>query len=147
MNYEPGDDLYIVLGISPTATEPEIRAAHRRVVLATHADRTGDETSRTTAKANVARDLLCNPQLRAEYDAARSLWIASRLPPMAPAAAVGMPAPGPIPNFKFGGTEGFIDRLEWYVDPNQPPHAGLAFTRGVLLGLDVFATLFGNKRQ
>lgn len=84
--YDPTEDHYVALGVLPTATEVEIRAAHRAIILATHSDRTGDEGSRHASRANAARDVLMNAELRREYDTARHISKSVRLFPFPVAA-------------------------------------------------------------
>jgi len=45
-----------ILGVSASANEDEIRAAHRRLLAAEHPDRGGSESA--TREINAARDLL-----------------------------------------------------------------------------------------
>lgn len=70
-------DHYAVLGVPPTATTSEIRAAHRRLALELHPDRhgtsegAGPDTSARMAEVNEAARVLTDPARRRAYDAQR----------------------------------------------------------------------------
>ena len=74
-------DWYAVLGIVPTATFAEMRAAYRAAVMDWHADRNPDLDpaicQREMARLNNAWEVLGNEQSRLLYDRQRSL----RAPP------------------------------------------------------------------
>jgi molecular chaperone DnaJ len=63
-------DYYDVLGIGKAATDPEIKAAYRRLAKECHPDRcNGDSTSETRFReVNEAYEALKDPQRRAAYD-------------------------------------------------------------------------------
>ena len=62
-----GNDPYVLLDISPGATTDDIQRAYRRVMREAHPDlATGDEGR--TKLLNIARDVLLDPDLRAEVD-------------------------------------------------------------------------------
>lgn len=63
-------DLYEVLGVSRTASEPEIRKAYREVARMSHPDRNpGDRRAEETFKqATHAKEVLLNKKKRALYD-------------------------------------------------------------------------------
>jgi curved DNA-binding protein CbpA len=66
-------DYYSVLGLSPTASNGEIKKAYRRLVMQYHPDRNpGQPDSDERLRAvNEAYAVLGNPQKRAEYDRSR----------------------------------------------------------------------------
>lgn len=76
MNHRyPLADYYALLGVSPTASADEIRAAYRRLALRHHPDvNPPDEDDRAAAtfmsQLNEAYDTLSEPSQRAAYDAA-----------------------------------------------------------------------------
>lgn len=57
---------YETLGVEPTATAAEIKAAWRKLCAEHHPDRGGDTA--TAAEINAAYDVLSSPQRRLEYD-------------------------------------------------------------------------------
>lgn len=62
-----GADPYALLEVPPEATAEDIQRAYRRVMREAHPDMaTGDEDR--TKLLNIARDVLLDPDLRAEYD-------------------------------------------------------------------------------
>lgn len=70
----PSDiDPYAVLGVQKDATLPEIKAAHRKLVLKCHPDKVKDESQRTKAqdefqKVQQAYELLSDETARTKYD-------------------------------------------------------------------------------
>lgn len=68
-------DLYALLEIDNSASDTEIRAAHRRLIKAHHPDAGGDGA--TAAELNYARDTLLDPERRRAYD---QLLAAARRP-------------------------------------------------------------------
>jgi len=85
-----GADPYALLEISPEATADDIQRAYRRVMREAHPDMlTGDEDR--TKLLNIARDVLLDPDLRAEYDR-RALGVRPE-PPVHPQRPVYGPPP------------------------------------------------------
>lgn len=62
---------YTILGVEPTATEAEIKKAHRRLILQIHPDKGG--LSRHFILVQKAYETLSNPIKRRRYDAALRL--------------------------------------------------------------------------
>lgn len=81
------DDAYKILGVSPTATEREIKTAYRKLALVYHPDRQSDDKQREIAttkfvKIANAYEVLTDQYLRAEYDERRQCYE----PPTKPSA-------------------------------------------------------------
>ena len=82
------ENLYNILGVSPTATTEEIKKAYRVLAMRHHPDRNAHPASETRFNAiKTAYELLSDPKKRAEYNQslnnriivdpeneARSLW-------------------------------------------------------------------------
>ncbi len=65
-------DFYTVLGLSPDATQEEVKRAYRKLARKTHPDlATGPESEETFKEINAAYDVLKDPETRADYDAMR----------------------------------------------------------------------------
>lgn len=68
-------DAYTVLGVSPRATQEELKAAHRALVRRHHPDRAEerhrDDATRQLQQVNVAYGLVRDPAVRSRYDALR----------------------------------------------------------------------------
>ena len=72
----PQPDFYEIFGVSPSASQEEIRAAHRELVKRYHPDiySTGDDKARATERLqaiNEAYAVLGNAERRKEYDDSR----------------------------------------------------------------------------
>jgi curved DNA-binding protein CbpA len=62
-------DYYLILGVTPDATDEEIRAAWRRQVRYWHPDRNADpRAARRVQLLNHAYDVLSDPEQRSRYD-------------------------------------------------------------------------------
>jgi DnaJ-class molecular chaperone len=67
----PDDDPYVTLGLTKTATEADIKKAHRRLVRLSHPDINPDDPGAEARflKVTAAHDLLKDPAKRARFDA------------------------------------------------------------------------------
>lgn len=89
MARESGGSLYDVLGVAPTASEDEVRAAYRRAARRDHPDTGGSAAAFERTRA--AYRVLGDPERRHRYD----LQLASALDPAArPEAPVARPDAG-----------------------------------------------------
>ena len=59
---------YTTLGVPPTASQAEIRAAYRRLALEHHPDRRGARGEERMARVNAAYAVLDSPRARRSYD-------------------------------------------------------------------------------
>ena len=79
----PAFDVYLELGLAPTADRAQIRAAYRQAAKEAHPDVSDtDGSTARMARINAARDVLLDPDRRAEYD--RQHGLLSRSPTRAP---------------------------------------------------------------
>ncbi len=62
------EDLYAILGLVPTASAEEIRAAYRRKALQAHPDVMGSSDSAEFVRLNRAYETLGDPVRRRRYD-------------------------------------------------------------------------------
>lgn len=67
-------DPYRALGVSPDASQDEIKKAYRRLARECHPDRTGGDASKEARfkEVSTAYDILGDPEKRAQYDAMRN---------------------------------------------------------------------------
>jgi len=72
--FDPATDYYRLLGVKPNAPPQEIHAAYRRLARAYHPDcYPGSSGSLVRmARANVAKSVLLDPNMRAAYDLSRN---------------------------------------------------------------------------
>jgi curved DNA-binding protein CbpA len=86
VTYDPKADLYVRLGVSPTATAAEIRTAYRARIKHAHPDMPTGSTAKAAA-LNVAYGVLGDAAKRAAYDEARRVHVAKAAAARAAAAA------------------------------------------------------------
>jgi hypothetical protein len=69
-------DYYEILGVTDRASQEDIRAAYRRLVIRYHPDRNPDPSAAERIREiNVAYDVLSDPEKRRKYDLSRTiLW-------------------------------------------------------------------------
>src|SRR5262245_29457798 len=77
IQYDPRADYYVMLRIEDSATDDDIKKAHRARIRDLHPDHGGD-AARATA-VNLARDVLGDPSSRRTYDKARRAWFMEML--------------------------------------------------------------------
>lgn len=68
----PKDDHYAALGVAPSASPEEVRAAFRAAALRAHPDRASPASSDEFVRVQMAWEVLSDPAARREYDAARA---------------------------------------------------------------------------
>jgi DnaJ domain len=81
IRYDPANDLYSVLGLSPSATAEEIRRSFRQRAKAVHPDlnpKNADWAHQQFQRLNDAYDILSDPSLRTEYDQRRNVYYRHR---------------------------------------------------------------------
>ena len=112
-----GKDYYKTLGISRTATEEEIKKAHRKLARKYHPDlNPGNKQAEEQFKSiQEAYDVLSNPDSRAKYDQHGDMW--DKAPQFSPGGS------------PFGGGGGF---------------QGEPFQVDLGSGVDIFSQLFGR---
>jgi curved DNA-binding protein len=112
-------DYYRVLGVSPTATDDEIKKAFRTLARKYHPDVAKDKKSAEEKfkEINEANEVLSNPESRQKFDQLGTNWKAggeSRPPPGRPGArTTGPQGRGQEDEFQFEGT-GFSDFFEQF---------------------------------
>lgn len=81
IRYDPASDLYVVLGVIPSATVVDMRRAFRLRAKDVHPDRNPDKADwahEQFQRLNEAHDILTDPVLRIEYDEKRRQYHAGR---------------------------------------------------------------------
>jgi curved DNA-binding protein len=63
-------DYYTILGVSPSASQDEIKIAYRRLAIQHHPDKQGDVTK--FKEVNEANAVLGDPEKRQTYDAQKA---------------------------------------------------------------------------
>ncbi|WP_461169124.1 J domain-containing protein [Arthrobacter sp. Z1-15] len=113
--------LYEVLGIAPTATAEQIKAAYRKAARATHPDSGGSsETFHVVAEAY---EVLSNPQQKAAYDLSLGRGRGAAPAPGGAGSRTGYPRKGTVP------AEDALDTAPRFVpdfSPGSPPVLPLA---------------------
>ncbi len=124
-------DCYNILGVMPTATPDEIRAAYRRLARLYHPDlNSGAEAEARMQAINAAYNTLSDPQLRHQHDLA---IIRARQNGYAPQSR----RPGP---YNPSGTRSSERRQRVVVTPQTAPPAPQR-------GSDIAGTLFISRRE
>jgi len=112
-------DYYRVLGVTPQATDEEIKKAFRTLARKYHPDVAKDKkTAEEKFKAiNEANEVLSNPESRRRFDQLGADWKTGAQPQSAPGGdegrAAGRATPGEADEFRFEGT-GFSDFFEQF---------------------------------
>lgn len=137
-----GADPYALLGVSVAASAEDIQRAYRKVMREAHPDMvTGDEDR--TKLINIARDVLLDPDLRAEWDR-RAMGVQPPAPPPSASAwdaedivVDGQPPPAdPRPAYR---PPGYSPPPPAY-DPFSPPYPARPVPSGGI-GLGVWALI------
>jgi len=80
IRYEPANDLYKVLGVSPSATVDDINRAYRNRAKEVHPDLNPERAEWANGqfqRLNMAHDVLINATQRSDYDQKRRLYLDS----------------------------------------------------------------------
>ena len=94
IHYDPAADFYALLGVSPGATDAEIKKAHKRAAKKIHPDLNPDKKEWATRQfqlINSAYEVLSKPSTRTPYD--RERWKALARRKMAAAAEMEVESP------------------------------------------------------
>jgi curved DNA-binding protein len=112
-------DYYQVLGVTPKATDDEIKKAFRTLARKYHPDVATDKKSAEEKfkEINEANEVLSNPESRRKFDQLGADWKAGAparpQPGYASGRSAGRAAPGGADDFQFEGT-GFSDFFEQF---------------------------------
>ncbi len=140
-------DYYAILGVSPDASEEEIKRAFRKLALKYHPDRNrgNKEAEEKFKEINEAYQVLSDPEKRARYDqmrAAYERWRQSGMPPGGFDWAQWGDIPGGVRvEFRdlddlFGGVGGFSEFFRRF----------FGFAPETEAGWDPFSSLFGQPQ-
>ncbi len=79
-------DYYKILGVSPRATEEEIRKAYKKLALKYHPDQNPDNPAAEERFKEIsqAKEILLDADYRARYDNIRANWAAGSAPSLLP---------------------------------------------------------------
>ena len=101
------EDHYRVLGVGPSASGDEIRAAYRREARRLHPDSAGSASSSEMARLNEAYRVLSDPGRRVMYDRSRG-----PSPTSTHQRPTGSPQDAPMPQLRAKYSLGAIDRCD-----------------------------------
>jgi curved DNA-binding protein CbpA len=119
---------YERLGVAPSASSSEIRAAYRKLARRTHPDVQGPGVDASMAAVNEAWRVLGDPERRAEYDALLAPEPRVTPPPPPTRAWAGREPP---PNSARDQSEGAETRPSWWNEPvPDEPDSDLPITDG-----------------
>ncbi len=127
----PGRTHYEVLGVTPTSSAAQIRAAHRQLAQLLHPDRQSGASpaerqlaERRMREVNAAWTTLSDPDRRSAYD--RSLRPPTGAAPGGGASRPAGPGSGSSPEFD-DPDEYWARRRAAEVDPDEPPMGAASF--------------------
>jgi curved DNA-binding protein CbpA len=117
------DDHYEALGVAIDADAAEVRRAWRRLVLAWHPDRAGDEATARFQQISAAYVVLSDPDARAAYDRTRGVEVPRRRAP----GAMLQRLSGPLNSLVACGVARRIDAalIELVVDGEEAAQGGM----------------------
>ncbi len=133
--YDPQQDYYALLGVSPDASPEEIRQAYRQCVRELHPDLNPDRAewaTRQLQRVNAAYDVLREPALRQQYDRARSEYAATM--PRRPRPAAARPTITP-------------DRPWWQQAAEQSARARIYSDQSAIRAIPVWLMIAGWLRR
>ena len=137
-------ELYAVLGVDQTATPAQIRSAFRKLSLAHHPDKGGDE--RMFEMIFRAKEVLCDEQLRAVYDAG-GLEALSRLEAQAEKMELGAGHTMTAPEDDAANTVDEEDDVDWVLlAPGQAVPVGSEVSFNMTTGQTFMKTQRPSKR-
>jgi len=137
-------ELYAVLGVDQTATPAQIRSAFRKLSLAHHPDKGGDE--RIFEMILRAKEVLCDEHLRAVYDAG-GLEALSRLEAQAEKMELGAGHTMTAPEDDAANTVDEEDDVDWVLlAPGQAVPVGSEASFNMTTGQTFMKTQRPSKR-